>query len=106
MGMTRDTIAAIDVHLVPLIAHDRAGFGGALFSFGVATFGCVRYGRGSRALWQALAATGAAGFGNAVGVHPAVGYLSLTHVGPAVLGTLTYAAGLALSTPPGLSAGH
>ena len=97
MGTTRAAIAAINPHLVPLIAHDRAGFGGALASFAVAMFACVRYGRASRALWQALAIAGAAGFGTAVGVHPVIGYMSLTHLGPAVAGGAIFAVGLALA---------
>lgn len=98
IGMTRAAVRAINPHLLPLIAHDRAGFGGALASFGVAMFGCLRYARPSRALWQALAIAGIAGFGTAVGVHPAIGYLSVTHLAPAVLGCLVFAAGLALAT--------
>jgi hypothetical protein len=97
MGVTRPAIGAINLHLVPLIAHDRAGFGGALVSFGVALFVCVRYARPSRALWQALTIAGVAGFGTAVGVHPAIGYLSVSHLGPAVLGCVVFAAGLALA---------
>jgi hypothetical protein len=97
MGTTRDAIKAINPHLVPLIAHDRAGFGGALVSFSVAMCGCVRYARASRALWQALTIAGLAGFGTAVGVHPVIGYTSVTHLGPAVVGGLVFAAGLALA---------
>jgi hypothetical protein len=97
MDMTRPAISAINPHLVPLIAHDRAGFGGALASFGVAMFACLRYARPSRSLWQALAVAGVAGFGAAVGVHPAIGYLSVTHLGPAVLGGGIFAAGLTLA---------
>jgi hypothetical protein len=97
MGMTRAAISAINPRLLPLIAHDRAGFGGALLSFGVAMFGCMRYARPSRALWQALTIAGVAGFGTAVGVHPAIGYLSFTHLGPAVLGCFVFAAGLLLA---------
>jgi hypothetical protein len=95
IGMTRDGIGAINPQLIPLIAHDRAGFGGALVSFAVAMFACLRYGRASPALWQALAIAGLAGFGTAVGVHPAIGYLSFTHLGPAVVGLFTFATGLA-----------
>jgi hypothetical protein len=80
-----------------LIAHDRAGFGGALASFGVAMLACLRYGRSSRALWQALAIAGIAGFSTALGVHPAIGYLSVTHLGPAVLGAAVFTAGLGLA---------
>ena len=98
IGMTRDAISAINPHLVPLIAHDRAGFGGALASFAVVMFASVRYGRASKALWQALTIAGIAGFGTAVGVHPAIGYLSGTHLGPAVVGCAIFATGLALAT--------
>jgi hypothetical protein len=97
IGMTRAAVSAINPRLVPLIAHDRAGFGGALVSFGVAMFGCLRYAHPSRALWQALTIAGIAGFGTAVGVHPAIGYLSVTHLGPAVVGCLMFAAGLGLA---------
>jgi hypothetical protein len=98
IGMTRGAIAGINPRLVPLIAHDRAGFGGALVSFGVAMGACSRYARGSTALWQALAIAGAAGFITAIGVHPAIGYLSVTHLGPAVLGGVVFVAGLMLAS--------
>ena len=98
IGMTRDAIAGINARLVPLIAHDRAGFGGALVSFGVALFACSRYARGSTSLWQALAIAGAAGFSTSIGVHPAIGYLSVTHLGPAILGGAVFAAGLVLAS--------
>jgi hypothetical protein len=97
MGVTREAISAINPHLVPLIAHDRAGFGGALVSFGIAMYACVRYARPSRSLWQALTISGVVGFGTAIGVHPAIGYLSFSHLGPAVLGCVVFAAGLALA---------
>ncbi len=97
MGTTRAAIATMNPHLVPLIAHDRAGFGGALASFAVAMFATVRYGRPSIALWQALAIAGTAGFGTTIGVHAAIGYLSVTHLGPAVVGCGVFAAGLALA---------
>jgi hypothetical protein len=101
IGWTRDAIAAVADRLVPIIAHDRAGFGGALASFGVAMLGCVRYARPGRALWQALGIAGVAGFSTAVGVHPAIvhpaiGYLSAVHLAPAILGCVVFGTGLAL----------
>jgi len=96
MGLTRPALTAINPHLVPLIAHDRAGFGGAMVSFGVVMFACVWWARASRAFWQSLTIAGIAGFGTAVGVHPAIGYMSLSHLGPAVLGCIVFGAGLAL----------
>ena len=99
MGLTREAVAAVNPHLIPLIAHDRAGFGGALVSCGLAMFVSVLCARPSRALWQALAMSGLAGFGTALGVHPAIGYTSATHLAPAVFGCLVFTAGLVLTTP-------
>ena len=107
IGWSRSAIAAVADRLVPVIAHDRAGFGGALASFGVAMAGCMRYARPGRALWQALAIAGVAGFGTAVGVHPAIGYLSPVHLAPAVLACVVFGVGLAsatLGTPPKVGA--
>jgi hypothetical protein len=98
IGQTRAAIGAINPHLLPLIAHDRAGFGGALVSFGVAMFGSVRFAPLSRAFRQALAIAGTAGFAAAIGVHPAIGYVNVTHLGPAVLGAAVFGIGLALSS--------
>jgi hypothetical protein len=95
MGITPAELRAFNAHLVPLIAHDRAGFGGALISVGVAMFLAVLYGRPSRNLWQALALAGLFGFATAIGVHPVIGYTNLFHLGPAILGCLVFAAGLA-----------
>ena len=97
MGVTREAISAINPHLVPLIAHDRAGFGGALVSFGIAMFACLRYALPSRALWRAVTLAGVVGFGTAIGVHPVIGYLSVSHLGPAVFGCVVFAVGLALA---------
>jgi hypothetical protein len=44
-----------------------------------------------------LAVCGVAGFGTAVGVHPAIGYVSATHLGPAVLACVMFVASLALA---------
>jgi hypothetical protein len=105
IGRSRESIEAVAAALVPVIAHDRAGFGGALASFGVAMVGCVRYGRPGRALWQALGIAGAVGFGTAIGVHPAIGYVDAVHLSPALLGCLLFAAGLVLAaTAPRTSA--
>ena len=86
---------------MPLVAHDRAGFGGALVSNGLCVLFASLWGfrMGARWLWAALAVAGAAGFVAAVGVHAAVGYLDPLHVGPAVLGSVVFAVGLGLSFP-------
>lgn len=99
MGLSIPELRALNSRLIPLIAHDRAGFGGALLSCGVAMFLVVLYGRPSRSLWQALALAGLFGFASAIGVHAVIGYTSVTHVAPAVAGALLFAAGIALTWP-------
>ena len=99
IGLSRLELEAVNPNLVPLIAHDRAGFGGALISAGLAMFLTVLHARPSRSLWQALAIAGSAGFIPAIGVHPAIGYTDFSHLGPAVLGGLVFAVGLATSWP-------
>ncbi len=97
MGVTADDLRAVNPRLVPLIAHDRAGFGGGVCCFGLTLFLCVWCGAPSRALWQAIALAGGAAFATAIGVHPAVGYTSLTHLGPALIGATMFTAGITLS---------
>jgi hypothetical protein len=100
MGLGASDLRAINPRLVPLIAHDRAGFGGALLTCGVAWLFCVWYGRPSRSLWQALLLAGTAGFACAIGIHWIIGYLDLVHLAPAALGALLFAAAIALAHGP------
>jgi hypothetical protein len=99
IGLTTAELEAIDPRLIPLIAHDRAGFGGGLATAGVLVFASVYCGRPSRALWEALLLAGIAGFGAAIGVHLLVGYLHLIHLGPAYLGAAAFVAAILLSRP-------
>jgi MFS family permease len=99
MGITPAELHQVNPHLVPLIAHDRAGFGGALVSCGLAMFLAVLYGTPSRSLWQALVAAGVAGFCAAIIVHPLIGYTDLFHLGPAIAGCIVFFAGMAITAP-------
>ena len=99
IGATREAVGAIHGHLLPLIAHDRAGFGGALMSCGLAMFLSVLHAPSSRHLWQALAIAGACGFATAIGIHPLIGYRSLSHLAPAIAGAVVFVAGMALTRP-------
>lgn len=100
MGLSAPDLRAISPRLIPLIAHDRAGFGGALVTCGVAWLFCVWYGEPSRSLWQTLLAAGVAGFACAIGIHMIVGYLDLLHLAPAILGAVLFAAAMVLSYKP------
>jgi hypothetical protein len=100
MGLGADDLRAINRRLVPLIAHDRAGFGGGVCTCGVLMFFCVWCGTPSRSLWQALFVSGTAGFATAIGVHPVIGYTDPVHLAPAVIGAAVFSAGLVLTFRP------
>jgi hypothetical protein len=76
--------------LVPLIAHDRATFGGMLMSCGMATLLPALWGfrRGQAWLWIALMLAGSIAYGSTMLVHWIVGYHSLKHLLPAYGGLL------------------
>jgi len=90
IGLGRQNLDAINARLVPLIAHDRAGFGGGLASVGILLIVCAAYARPSRSFHQAIAAAGAAGFGCAIGTHFVEGYLNPHHLAPAFAGALIF----------------
>ena len=100
MGITPEQLQAANPKLIPLIAHDRSGFGGGIATCGIAVLFCVWCGTPSRSLWQALCLSGIAGFSTAIGVHPVVGYTDFTHLVPAILGAGIFIAGLALCFKP------
>jgi hypothetical protein len=94
-------LAGANSRLLPLIAHDRAGFGGALVSDGLAVLGAALWGfrRGARWLWWTLFWAGLPGFGAALGVHVVVGYDDLWHLAPVLLAAAFYIMALALTYP-------
>ena len=95
IGLDRAALETINPRLVPLIAHDRAGFGGGLLTIGVLVAFCVWYASTSRALLQCLLLSGTAGFGCAIGVHYVEGYTTPMHLAPAWVGALLFYVSLA-----------
>lgn len=96
IGMSRGQIQSISPMLVPVIAHDRAGFGGGLLSCGLLLIFMTRHARLSRSFLEALGMMGFFGFGAALGVHVAIGYLDFIHLAPAYFGLLLFVAGFAM----------
>jgi hypothetical protein len=97
MRLAAADLDALTPLLVPLIAHDRAGFGGGLLSAGIAILGAAWFGARRRdpRLWWTLLAAGTAGFGSALGVHFLIGYLSFSHLAPAYAGATAFALAMA-----------
>jgi dihydroorotate dehydrogenase len=102
MRVTIEELNRVNPRLIPLIAHDRAGFGGGLCSGGVLVLLSLWCGArpGLRGLWTALFLGGLVGFGTAIGVHPVVGYTSFVHLLPAYLGALAFLIGIGLLYRP------
>lgn len=97
MNITVCGIEKINTNLKPLIAHDRAAFGGGLATIGLLYFFIIRRSEPTVNLWQIIALSMAVGFSTAIGVHFYIGYTSFTHLLPAYFGAATSAIGLLMT---------
>ncbi len=90
MQTTREALVAANPRLVPLVAHDRASFGGMLMATGVTVLLSALWGwqRGRRWLWYALAASGTVAYTTTIVIHWLVGYTTFRHLLPAYGGLL------------------
>ncbi len=101
LATTSDALSRVNSHLLPLIAHDRAGFGGALASDGIGIMLLALWGfrRGDSWVWWTLLLAGLAGFLGGVYAHVAVGYLEFGHLLPLALSGALFIAAVVLSAP-------
>ncbi len=99
MNTSAQALADANHRLLSFIAHDRAGFGGALISVGVAVLLMSAWGwaRGQAWVWFTLAGGAVAGFGAALAVHLGVWYVDFWHLAPIYAGVIVTTIGLALS---------
>jgi len=98
MGVGIDELQSLNLRLVPLIAHDRAGFGGAVCCAGVLIAATAWRSPPSRSLGQLWFAAGLFGFIPAIGIHFAIGYDDALHLAPALGGAGIYLTGAILSS--------
>ncbi|MFF8103418.1 hypothetical protein ACF07S_27415 [Streptomyces sp. NPDC016640] len=101
LGTGAQALETVSPRLVPFIAHDRAGFGGALMAAAVAILLLSAWGwrRGEAWVWWTLAAAAAAGFLPAVVVHGVIHYTDFVHLAPVHFGIATTTTGLLLARP-------
>jgi dihydroorotate dehydrogenase len=85
MQTTQEVLVETNPRLIPLVAHDRATFGGMLLSTGFAVLLTSLWGwqRGRRWLWYSLTASGTVAYVTTIAIHWSVGYVSLKHLLPA-----------------------
>jgi hypothetical protein len=96
-----EALRSANGQLAALVAHDRAGLGGALVSNGLGVLLLSLWGvrLGARWVWWTLLFAGAPGFVTALGVHWAIGYLDLWHLAPGLAGLALFVVTLALLGP-------
>jgi hypothetical protein len=90
---------ALNGRLQRFVAHDRAGFGGALMSLGVGVLCTSLWGwrSGERSTYWTLLASSGIGFFAAIIVHMWVGYTDFGHLLPVYLGVVMVGVALLLS---------
>lgn len=96
--MDAATLQAISDRLIPVIAHDRAGFGSALISTGILVLCLSLWGfrAGERWLWYTLLFGALPAFVAGIGTHFAIGYTSFIHLLPLYFLVVLYVVGLVL----------
>lgn len=97
MRLSAPDLADISERLVPLIAHDRVGFGGGVFVMGLTTALCLWFEPPARHFWEAVALAGSISLAASIGVHFTVGYTDVRHLLPAFTAAADLTVGLALT---------
>jgi len=101
MCMSPQMLDDINQKLIPVIAHDRAGFGGALISVGLLVLMLSLWGfrRGARWVWNTMAMGALPAFVAGIGTHFYIGYTNFIHLLPVYFLVILYILGLLLSYP-------
>ncbi|WP_079507772.1 dihydroorotate dehydrogenase [Mesobacillus jeotgali] len=97
--MTPDQLNSLNQKLIPVIAHDRAGFGSALFSVGLLVLTLALWGfhEGSSWVWRAFLFGGIPAFSAGIFTHFYIGYIDFIHLLPAYFALALYLGGLWLT---------
>ncbi|GAE36873.1 dihydroorotate dehydrogenase [Halalkalibacter akibai] len=97
--MPADMLSEFNSRLIPVIAHDRAGFGSALLSVGLLVLMTALWGfqQGNRWVWWALFIGGIPAFASGIAIHFIIGYTSFVHLLPAYFALVLYVTGLIFS---------
>ncbi|WP_087974407.1 dihydroorotate dehydrogenase [Oceanobacillus rekensis] len=99
--MSPQMLDSISSNLIPVIAHDRAGFGSALVSVGLLVLMLSLWGfrKGERWIWNTLAIGALPAFIAGIGTHIYIGYTTFIHLLPVYFLIILYLVGLVLSYP-------
>ncbi|MCM3619534.1 dihydroorotate dehydrogenase [Sutcliffiella horikoshii] len=97
--MPPEMLESFNQNLIPVLAHDRAGFGSALLSVGllVLTMALWGYQQGNKWVWWTFLIGGMPAFIAGIYIHFAIGYTTFVHLLPAYFALVLYILGLLLS---------
>ena len=97
--MSPEMLEQFNLNLIPVIAHDRAGFGSALLSVGLLVLMLALWGfhQGNSWVWWTFFIGGLPAFFAGIYVHFAIGYTTFIHLLPAYFALVLYMVGLVLS---------
>jgi dihydroorotate dehydrogenase len=100
LGTTGEAMTSVYPRLVPLIAHDRATFGGMLLSSGIAVLLTTLWGfaRGERWIWRTFLLAGYLAYAATLWIHASIAYTDPLHLSPVFIGLFLHTAGLALTS--------
>jgi dihydroorotate dehydrogenase len=96
MHTTATAITADHPNLLPAIGHDRAGFGCALITIGIAVLYMALHGfrQGQGWVWWSLLISGSVALLSTLGIHGFIGYTSSFHLTPVYIGAALWVSGL------------
>ncbi|WLR42110.1 dihydroorotate dehydrogenase [Bacillus carboniphilus] len=97
--MPPEILDEFNQRLIPVIAHDRAGFGSALLSVGLLVLMLALWGfqQGNRWMWWTLFVGGLPAFFTGIWIHFKIGYTTFIHLLPAYFALFLFVIGLILS---------
>ncbi|WP_409273380.1 dihydroorotate dehydrogenase [Neobacillus sp. SCS-31] len=99
--MSPEMLNAFNDKLIPVIAHDRAGFGSALLSVGLLVLMLALWGirEGERWVWWTFTIGAIPAFLAGIVTHFIIGYTDFIHLLPAYFALLLYVAGVICTAP-------
>jgi dihydroorotate dehydrogenase len=99
--MTPEALNEFNERLIPVIAHDRAGFGSALLSVGLLVLMLALWGirEGERWVWWTFTIGAIPAFAAGIATHFFIGYTDFIHLLPAYFALILYVVGVICTAP-------
>jgi dihydroorotate dehydrogenase len=97
--MPPEMLATFNKNLIPVLAHDRAGFGSALISVGLLVLMLALWGyqQGNSWVWRTFFIGGLPAFIAGIYIHFSIGYTTFVHLLPAYFAAVLFVTGLLFS---------